>query len=286
MQAGTIAFAYGRGGRHLRFITLISVLALIDLWLWARLALWTADGPALLRGEMAIALAVGTSAIVAIYALWRHPLSRNDRMMTTPLLRHSLATHRAGHIVAAYLEDPARVTMTTLSEPCARQPRHAPAITETALRSELTIALAGLAAEEIFAGESGSHAAADLARATTIAADMVGRYGMAGSLVSLATAQPKRAEFIDRVLDDARTRKELEALLRDAKRDTMRMMLQHRHVIIELREALTRHRRLGATRIRQLIKNAAEARQADDTVLVDLRPVTDRARPLSDASKM
>ena len=284
MQARSIASAFGRSRRHLRFITLVSVLALIDIWLLAQLALRTSADSTQVRGEMMVALAAGTAALMA--ALWRNPLSRDHRMMNPPLLQDTLATHRAGHIVATYLEDPARVTTAALSDPCAPQSDHVPAVTQTSLRAELAIALAGLTAEEIVVGESGSHAATDLARATTIGADMVGRYGMRDSLVSLAASRPGKTDLVGSVLEDARTRKELEALLRDAKRDTMRMMLEHRHVIIELRDALIRHRRLDTTRIRQLIEDAEQGRDINDTVLVDLRSATERTRHLVDVSEL
>ncbi|MEA2001001.1 MAG: hypothetical protein U9N84_03815, partial [Actinomycetota bacterium] len=280
MRAELIASAYGRSGRHLKYITIISALVLIDAWLWLRAAFGLTPVTTLVRVEMAIAIGAAIAAALAIYSLWRNPLSDNLRTMATPSLRQSLATHHAGHVLAAYLQDPSGVAKTGLSGPCLTRAKGVPVITETALRAELTLALAGMTAEEIFAGESGSHTAADLAHATAIGADMVGRFGMGGSLVSLAASHTKRSGFIDMVLADARTRKELEALLRDAKRETMRMMLEHRYVIVELRDALLRHHRLRATEIRRLIDNAETVRHADDAVLVDLRSASDRVRPL------
>ncbi len=280
MQAEMIGSAYRRSGRHLRYITLISALVLIDAWLWLRVALGFTPVTTLVRNEMAIAVAAAIAAALAIYALWRNPLSNNLRTMATPSLRQSLATHQAGHILARYLQDPANVTKADLSGPCSTHANAVPAITQTALRGELTLALAGMTAEEIFAGESGSLTAADLTRATAIGADMVGRFGMGGSLVSLASTHTKRSEFINTVLEDARTRKELEALLRDTIRETMRIMLEHRYVIVELRDALMSHHRLSAPKIRHLIDNAETVRHADDAVLVDLRIASDRVRPL------
>ncbi len=280
MQAEMIATAYGRSGRHLRYITLVSALVLIDAWLWLRVALGFTPVASLVRNEMAMAAAAAIAAAVAIYALWRNPLSNNVRMMATPSLRQSLATHHAGHILAGFLQDPTNVTNADLSGPCSTHAGAVPTITQSALRAELTLALAGMTAEEIFAGESGSHTAADLTRATAIGADMVGRFGMGGSLVSLASPHTKHSEFVETVLEDARTRKELEALLRDTKRETMRMMLEHRYVVVALRDALMRQHRLSAPEIRRVIDNAETVRHADDAVLVDLRIAADRIRPL------
>lgn len=285
MQAGSIATAYGRGGRHLRFITLVSALVLIDAWLWARLLLGRADGSAPLRGEIALALAAGMAAVLGIGALWQNSLTPYQGKMVTPALRHSLATHHAGHIVAAYLQDPTRVRQASLSAACAYQTGSVAPVTQTSLGAELVVALAGLTAEEVFVGESGSHSSADLARATAIGADMVGRFGMASSLVSLATNRRSRSAFVDKVLADARTRKELESLLREAKRDSMRLMLENRHVIVALRDALMRHGDISRSHALELINSAESERHADDSVLVDLRSANDRPRPLTGASE-
>lgn len=284
MRAGLIASAYGRSGRHLRFIALASALVIIDISLWARLVL-TAGAPVEI-GDMAFAATVATAAIAAMFALWRHPLGRNTRLMTTPALRQLLATHHAGHIVAAYIDNPERVLTANMSQPCGRHTSEVPMVTHSALRAEMVISLAGMAAEEIFAGESGAHVAEDLARATAIGADMVGRFGMAGSLVSLGTSRPNRVTFVERVLDDARTRKELESILRESKRESVRLILENRHLIITVRDALMRHHRLTAAQISEMISGAEEMRHNDDEVLVDLRIVTDRSRRAASASRL
>ena len=86
------------------------------------------------------------------------------------------------------------------------------------------------------------------------------------------------------MLDDARTRKELEALLREAKRDSTRTMLENRHIIIALRDALIRNGHLSAGQILEVISGADELRHTDDEVLVDLRIVGNR--PLAHVTDM
>ena len=282
MQAGSIASAYS--GRHFRFITVVTALIVVDMWLWVRLGLnLTSTG---LTGELLVAVSAATVSLCAIVALWRNPLGSVSPAMATPALRHAQATHHAGHIIAIHTQDPTRISRARLSDPCTPAPPNVPQTSQTALRTELTIALAGISAEEIFSGESGAHAEADLARATVIGADMVGRLGMTGSLVSLATSRVKSARFVDKVLADARTRKELESLLRDSKRDSVRILLENRHLIIAVRDALMRNDSLKASEIHGIIHAAEERRHSDDEVLVDLRSASDRTRPLVSASEL
>jgi cell division protease FtsH len=262
---------------------LTTALVTINVWLWVRLFGGAGDGP-LLRSEIGLALTSTLVAVGATYMLWRNPLRRSARMMTTPALAQSLATHQAGHIVAAYVTEGPSITAAGLSTPCKTGSLPTTALTESSMRTELTRALAGIAAEEIFTGESGSHAAADLAWATELAANMVGRYGMSGSLVSLTPASRRQRRFIQSVLEDARARKELEAVLREAKRDATRLMLENRHIIIELRAALLRDQRLSAAQIDDCVAEADALRHSEDAVLVDLR--TAGPRPVVKASEL
>ena len=277
MQAGKLASVRGRGGRQLRFMASIAALTVVNAWLWTRIVLDVVNGDGLTSIELSLTGLATLITLGLIVSLWRNPISRNVQMMATPALRQALATHHAGHVVAAHLEDPTRIRRVDLTEPCHRHGAEIPIVTQSAHRAEMMVALAGMTAEEIFAGESGSHAANDLAFATDVGADMVGRFGMAGSLVSLSSSRPRRSTFINRVLDDARTRKELEALLREVKRDTVRTMLENRHIIIAVRDALMRHTRLDAGEIHNLIADAEQVRHTDDEVLVDLRVVSNRA---------
>lgn len=276
MQVGWNRARRRRAGRHVRFIVLAVALTGINTWLWTRIASDGAGNSATGGLELAFTAIASAATLFAIVYLWRNPLNHNVKMMSTPALRQALATHHAGHVVAAHIEDPTRVRRTDLLQPCNHYAAEIPAVTQSALRAEMAVALAGLTAEEIFAGESGSHAADDLARATDIGIDMVGLLGMTGSLVSLGTARRSRSHLVNKVLDDARTRKELEALLREVKRDTVRTMLESRHIIVAIRDALMRHTRLDSGELRDTIADADRVRHSDDEVLVDLRVVSNR----------
>jgi hypothetical protein len=276
MRAGMITAALGQSGRYLRYVALTAALLVVNAWLWLRFYDSTTGGAPIAASEMALAVTAGAVALAAIVSLWRRPMTSHITLLTTPALLQTLATHQAGHLVAGYMSDGECLSAASLSDPC--RPRHSatPSVTNSSLRTELVIAYAGMAAEEIFTGESGSHTADDIERATGIAADMVGRFGMSGSLVSLSASSRRRRQFIRRVLDDTRARKELELLLRDAKREAMRLMLENRHIIITLRDALLRHRQITQDRLRELIENAEAMRHADDSVLVDLRSASNR----------
>ena len=277
---GMVALASWRRRRRYTFVALVWALALVELWLWVSLAVGLASGSAPSRFQAILALAVATLAVLGLISLWRKPLGPAGRAAMTPMQEYSLATHHAGHVVASYLHDPDRISNVRISDSCAVHAGVVPAASQTRLRKELMLALCGMTAEEIFTGESGTHAEADLNTATSIGADMVGRFGMSGSLVSLATRRARRATFVDRVLDDARTRKELESLLRDAKRESMRSMLENRYLIIAVRDALQRNQQLTVSEIHRIVDDAQQTRHGENEVLVDLRAATDRPRPL------
>ena len=114
--------------------------------------------------------------------------------------RVSVATHEAGHATVAYFIGRGR-RLEVLSIIKRRQAlgllAHGDAEerytrTRTEIEAAIAIALGGLTAEEVFFGESGTGPASDLQHATTLAAQMVGSFGMAGSLVSYSRWYPVR----------------------------------------------------------------------------------------------
>lgn len=280
MQAGIRAVAGSRHRRRLLLVAVFTSLALINVWLWIDFVRTGRDTAA---PETIIAIAVGSVGVVALYLVWRTPVAMFFARTGTPSMRFALATHQAGHIVASFLDDPSRLGRMHLHGPCVTQTSIVPLLAQQSMQDRLAHILSGMTAEEIFTGESSSHAADDLARATELGADMVGRFGMAGSLVSMATGRSRRPRFIERVLEDARTRKELEALLRDSKRDSMRLMLENRHVIIAIRDELLRKEKLGPTDVQLLFDQARSRREDADQVLVDLR--TAGPWPLASAAR-
>ena len=187
--------------------------------------------------------------------------------------RRTIATHEAGHATVAYLVGQNR-KLEVLSIIKRRDAlgllSHSDGEEKfTRTRSELLgmmkIAFGGMSAEELFFGESGTGPSSDLMHATTIAAQMVGSFGMAGSLVSFEAieAGPISQGIVGKVLgnDDARTA--VEKLLSQAKADVHTMLDNHRHLVIALRDELLARSELVGDEIVDVLREA-EARKGLD----------------------
>ena len=88
--------------------------------------------------------------------------------------------------------------------------------TKSELENGIAIALGGLAAEEMCLGESGTGPGADLAHATQLAAQMVGSFGMAGSLISyeaVADGPLSRSNLVGKILANTETKQKVEDIL-------------------------------------------------------------------------
>ncbi len=107
--------------------------------------------------------------------------------------RRVIATHEAGHATVAHFTAPSRrLDVLSIIKRSDALGLLAHSDTEerfTRTRSEceslLRIAMGGMVAEEMYFGEASTGPSGDLAGATRLAAQMVGAYGMAGSLISL-----------------------------------------------------------------------------------------------------
>ena len=163
--------------------------------------------------------------------------------------REIIATHEAGHAVAAYLSAKAR-KLEVLSIIKRRQALGLLAHSDTEerftktqseLESTLKIALGGMAAELIFFGESGTGPSSDLRTATTLAAQMVGSLGMGQSLISydaVDNGPHSSPNVVAKVLTNDDTKKEVDEILRN-QRDQVRYLLETNKDLVEaLRDAL------------------------------------------------
>jgi ATP-dependent Zn protease len=186
--------------------------------------------------------------------------------------RRSIATHEAGHATAAYFLGTTR-RLEVLSIIKRRQSlgllAHADleerfTKSRSELEAQLAISLAGMAAEELFLGESGTGPAADLAAATEVAALMVGALGMTGSLVSFeaVTEGPVNARnLVAKVLGDPEGKGRVEYLLADQKRVAIKVLEENSDVLDALRQALMERDELVGEEIGRVIVEAVERRR-------------------------
>jgi ATP-dependent Zn protease len=190
----------------------------------------------------------------------------------TPDDRRTIATHEAGHAVAAYLAGHHR-KLEVLSIIKRREALGLLAHsdkeerftkTRTELEALLKISLGGMAAEEIFEGESGTGPAGDLAGATQIAAEMVGSLGMAGSLVSYRAMNETVFDpgLVGRVLSDGATKRKVEALLRREKASVKALLKRNARLVLALRDALLDRDELLGDEIVQVLETAGAGRPA------------------------
>ncbi|HMC38969.1 MAG TPA: AAA family ATPase [Acidimicrobiales bacterium] len=199
------------------------------------------------------------------------PTAYSDRERVT------IATHEAGHAVTAWLVTPERklevlsivkrsvaLGLLAHSEPEERYTR-----TKSEVEGLIRIAMGGLVAEELFFGDTSSGVAGDLQAATEAAAQMVGSFGMAGSLVSLDAAKGGgHVNIVAKVLSDDSSRQQLEAVLDSAREEVRALMAAHAHLVEALRDALLEREELIGVEITDVL-TAAAARYAAG--VLDLR---------------
>ena len=188
--------------------------------------------------------------------------------------RRLIATHEAGHAVAAYLCAFHR-KLEVLSIIKRRQALGLLAHSDTEerftktkseLESMLKIALGGMAAEEIFFGETGTGPSSDLVTATGVAAQMVGAFGMGNSLVSwegVSNGVHSSPNLVAKVLSNDDTKREVEDILRRHRDEITDLLSVNRPLVEALRDALLEHEEL----LGDEILNVLEKTQNEQTTV-------------------
>jgi ATP-dependent Zn protease len=185
--------------------------------------------------------------------------------------RRMIATHEAGHATVAWLVGRGR-TLDLLSIVKRKGALGLLAHSDseerfTQTKSEMLamvqIAMGGMAAEELFFGESSSGVAGDLAAATTTACQMIGALGMGSSLIAdTSVSMTGATDVTGKVLGSDAGRDEVEQLLSRSKADARLMLEQNRHVIEALRDALLARDELVGPEIVEVIQAARPERRA------------------------
>jgi cell division protease FtsH len=185
--------------------------------------------------------------------------------------RSAVAIHEAGHATVAYfLGKGRRLEVLSIIKRRGSLGLLAHGDSEerfTRSRSEIeagiAIALGGLVAEEQLLGESGTGPASDLAHATSLAAQMVGSFGMAGSLISfdaIAEGPIGRTNLVAKVLSDPQGKERVEDILTEQKQQVEALLAANRDVHRALADALIERDELVGNEILQVIEGAVSAR--------------------------
>jgi ATP-dependent Zn protease len=181
--------------------------------------------------------------------------------------RAAVATHEAGHATVAHLlgKDRRLEVLSIIKRRGSlgllahgdEEERFTRSRSE--IESNIAIALGGLVAEEMCLGESGTGPASDLAHATALAAQMVGSFGMAGSLISfdaVAEGAVSRTNLVAKVLGDGEGKQRVEDIL-EAQRARVRAVLEENSdVHAALRDALIERDELVGAEILEVIEKA------------------------------
>jgi ATP-dependent Zn protease len=187
--------------------------------------------------------------------------------------KHRIATHEGGHAVVAHLVSDRNLEVLSIikrrdalgllahSDSEERFTR-----TEEELKGLMAIAFGGMVAEELAFGSASTGPAGDLAYATQLAAQMVGSYGMGGTLVSFEAVEsgPLAAGSVSKVLSNDAARKRVEVLLAEAKETARRLLAEHRHLVEALVVQLLERNELVGDEITNTLEQAA--RQAPPRV--------------------
>ena len=185
--------------------------------------------------------------------------------------REVIATHEAGHAVAAFLSAAGRklevlsiikrrnaLGLLAHSDMEERFTR-----TKSELEGTIRIALAGMAAEQMMFGEAGTGPSSDLTAATSLAAQMVGSFGMGSSLLSydaVDNGAHSSPNIVAKVLSNEDTKREAGELLRRHKDQVAYLLETNRDLVEALRDALLEHEELMGDEIIAVIEDALQRR--------------------------
>jgi cell division protease FtsH len=184
--------------------------------------------------------------------------------------RQMVAFHEAGHAVLAYvllLDQQIQVASILKRRDTLGVVYHTP-LEETHtnlsedMRRDIVVSLGGMAAEEIWFGDTTGGPGADLANATYRAAVMLGFLGMGDNLIaySLLGDNPYTGGSIQAVLEDPKNRDAIRSLLMSCKHDAVELLRRNEPAIRALAERLLERDEVQGEEIEQLMQAKGVAR--------------------------
>ena len=191
--------------------------------------------------------------------------------------KRRIATHEGGHAVVAHLVSDRNLEVLSIikrrgalgllahSDAEERFTR-----TEEELKALMAIAFGGMVAEELAFGAASTGPAGDLSYATALAAQMVGSYGMGGTLISFEAVEagPMAAGIVAKVLSNDDARKRVEVLLLEAKETARRLLAEHRHLLEALAASLVERNELVGDEITDVLERATRPAPARPPVAI------------------
>ena len=191
--------------------------------------------------------------------------------------RSLIATHEAGHAVTAHtcgkerklevLSIIKRRTALGLLAHSDTEERFTK--TKSELENMLRIMFGGMVAEELFYGESGTGPSSDLAGATTMAAQMVGSYGMGKHLISyeaMDSGPYGSANIAAKVLNSEEGRKEVDDLLARIKLEVTLLLRENKDLVEALRDALLEREELLGDEIHEVLEEGYRRRELKESI--------------------
>ena len=185
--------------------------------------------------------------------------------------RQRAAYHEAGHAIVSaatgHGEDIHRVSILargkSIGAASVRRESDATLFTKSELFVQLVTSMGGLAAEELIFGEHSTGAEEDLLRATDVARDMVGRFGMGSRRRRLLSpnadeyisGESQLSEISDRTHQEME--EEIDRLLKEAEHEAARLIGAHRDVLEELAGRLSVEETLEGIPLHEVIDRLA-----------------------------
>jgi cell division protease FtsH len=193
----------------------------------------------------------------------KQPVKYNQRE------KEMVATHEAGHAVASYSLERGEMQLQVITiqkRESALGLVHGQEVEELFTRTQkqilarIQVALAGLAAEDVWYGQTTTGPSSDLVNATANAAAYVGLFGMGKTLSSVGAMAPTMLDGdpIRAVLGDRERKKEVDELLESCRKQVTSLLREKRHVVEGIRDALLDREELIGDEIEEIMAELGE----------------------------